>query len=327
MRVLVAGAGSIGTRHIKNLVDLGHEVYASDIKDECLKAAAPLVKGTFTSLDDALKVSPQAAFICTFSGSHIEPAIKCAQAGCHIFIEKPLSIDLNGVDELIETAERKNLITMVGCNMRFHPAVAHIKGVLDNDLSFAKRLWANLECGYYLPFAKKAYESSYMARRSLGGDIIFDVIHELDYAVWFFGEPAEVFCTKGILSGLKIDTEDYADMMIRFKSGVVCVIHMDYLQHGYSRRCKVVAEGGTVVWDFAQGNIGTVTVSNRQWQWKELSLEILYNRMYVDEIMYFTDCVLSAKETFNTLRGAVSVLKLALAADRSCYTNKWERIA
>ncbi|MBI5888757.1 MAG: Gfo/Idh/MocA family oxidoreductase [Deltaproteobacteria bacterium] len=327
MRVLVAGTGSIGTRHIKNLVELGHEVYATDINQECLKAAAPLVKGTFVSLDGALKVRPEAAFICTFSSDHIEPARKCAEAGCHIFIEKPLSMDLNGVDELIDTADSKGLVTMAGCNMRFHPAVAHIKGILDNEAAFAKKLWANLEFGYYLPFAKKDYESSYMARRSLGGNIIFDVIHELDYAVWFFGKPVEVFCSKGILSGLKIDTEDYADMMIRFKSGAVCVIHMDYLQHGYSRRCKVVAEGGTVVWDFAHGDIGAVTVNSRQWDWKEMKLEALYNRMYVDEAQYFMDCVSSAKDTFNPLKGALSVLKLALAANISCHTNKWEMVS
>lgn len=327
MKVLVVGAGSIGTRHIKNLVDLGHEVYATDINKECLKAVAPFVKGTFASLDDALKVRPDAAFICSFSSDHIKPALKCAEASSHLFIEKPLSTDLNGVDELVDMADRKKLITMVGCNMRFHPAVAHIKGILDSDHAFAKKLLANLEVGYYLPFAKKDYESSYMARRSLGGNIIFDVIHELDYAVWFFGEPVEVFCNKGILSSLKIDTEDFADMMIRFASGVVCVIHMDYLQHGYSRRCKVVAEGGTVVWDFAQGNIGTVKADSGLWDWKEMKLEILYNRMYVDEARYFMDCVSSAKESFNPLSGGLFVLKLALAANISCGTKRWERIS
>lgn len=327
MRVLVVGAGSIGMRHIKNLVALGHEVYAMDLKDECLETAEPLVTGVFSSLEKALKVNPDAAFICTFSSNHIEPALICAEKGCHLFIEKPLSINMDGTNGLIDAGEGKGLVTMVGCNMRFHPAIAHIKGVLDNNGAFVKRLWANLEVGYYLPFAKKNYESSYMARRSLGGNIIFDMIHELDYAVWFFGRPVEVFCNNGILSALKIDTGDFADFMIRFESGMVCVVHMDYLQHGYSRRCKVVAEGGTVVWDFAQGNIGEVTVDGREWQWKEIKLEVLYNRMYVDEVRYFMDCVSSGKETFNPLRSALLVIKLALAAQRSVETGKWESIS
>lgn len=327
MRVLVVGAGSIGTRHIENLVSLGHEVYAVDIKKDSLERASVLAKGAFTSLHDALKVKPDAAFICTFSSNHIEPALRCAEAGCHLFIEKPLSTDLNGVNALMDAVRVKGLISMVGCNMRFHPAIAHIKGVLDNDPAFRKKLWAGLEFGYYLPFAKKDYESSYMAKRSLGGNIIFDVIHELDYAVWFLGAPAAVFCTKGIISNLKIDTEDFADMMVRFTSGAVASIHMDYLQHGYSRRCKVVAEGGTVAWDFTHGDIGAVTVSDKEWQWKELKLEKLYNRMYVDEAKYFMDCISSQRETFNSLDGALGVLKLALSAQRSAQTGRWEEIS
>jgi predicted dehydrogenase len=326
MKILIVGAGSIGSRHLTNLHQLGHEVYAVDINDENLKKVSPLAKETFTSLDRALEVAPDAAFICTYSNGHILPARRCAEAGCHLFIEKPLSLDLNGIDALIEATDRKKLITMVGCNMRFHPAISYIQGVLARDPAFAKKLWANLEFGYYLPFAKKEYQTSYMANKNMGGNLIFDDIHELDYAVWFLGAPDEIICTKGIVSGLKIDTEDCVDMIIKFRSGVVATIHMDYLQHGYSRRCKVVCESGTITWDFTLGKIGIITVSNPRWVWKDMQLELSYNQMYLDEVKYFMDCVAARKNTFNTVRQALPVLKLALQANRSCSTNAWERM-
>ena len=327
MKVLVVGVGSIGTRHMKNLVKLGHEVYAVDFNSKKLDQIKDSVHGTYVSLHEALEVSnPDAAFICTFSNGHIEPAIECAKAGCHLFIEKPLALSLDDVDDLIRIIEDKNLISMVGCNMRFHPAISYIHSIIETNPAFFKRLWANLEFGYYLPFAKSDYKSSYMANRRMGGNLIFDGIHELDYAIWFFGEPAEVFCTKGILSNMIIDTEDYVDMLIKFRSGVACNVHMDYLQHGYSRRCKLVCDKGTIVWDFTSGKIAYTTVESKEWIWKDMDLDIYYNQMYEDEINYFINCINDSKETFNSVKDSLSVLKLALSANCSAESGVWELI-
>lgn len=325
MKILIVGAGSIGSRHLTNLHELGHEVYAVDINSENLKKVSALAKGIYTSLDKALEIAPDAAFICTYSNDHIIPAKTCAEAGCHLFIEKPLSLDLDGISALMEITDKKNLITMVGCNMRFHPAISSIQGVLAHNPAFAKKLWANLEFGYYLPFAKKEYQTSYMANKSMGGNLIFDVIHELDYAVWFLGQPIETVCTKGILSSLEIDTEDCVDMIVKFRSGAACTVHMDYLQHGYSRRCKIVCEGGTITWDFSLGRIGIITADRPEWQWKDMKVELAYNRMFVDEARYFIDCISTRTATFNSLKEALPTLRLAMAANRSCSTNRWEQ--
>ncbi|MCL7413902.1 MAG: Gfo/Idh/MocA family oxidoreductase [ANME-2 cluster archaeon] len=326
MRILIVGVGSIGKRHMENLVKLGHEVYGVDFKRESLDAVKHIASGTFESIEEALEVEPEVAFICTFSNAHIAPAIECAKAGCHIFIEKPLSLNLTDVDELIGIIDEKKLISMVGCNMRFHPGILYVHEVLAKNPYFKTKLWANLEFGFYLPFAKIDYESSYMANRSMGGNLIFDGIHELDYAAWFFGEPSEVICTKGILSDMKIDTEDYVDMILKFKSGVICNVHMDYLQHGYSRRCKVVCGEGTVVWDFATEKTGIITIVDKEWKWEDMKLELYYNQMYMDEIKYFMNCIENMKETFNTVHDSESVLRLALAANRSAESGMWEQI-
>src|SRR5574342_434119 len=112
MKVLVIGAGSIGARHLRNILTLGHEVYAVDINKERLKEVSEYSKKTFDSLDEALKVKPEVAFICTFSNDHIRPAITCAHAGCHVFIEKPLSLNLDGTDALAGAIDKKGLISM-----------------------------------------------------------------------------------------------------------------------------------------------------------------------------------------------------------------------
>lgn len=326
MKVLVVGTGSIGTRHAGNLAQLGHEVYAVDVEHRKLESVAGIARKTFSSLDAALNEKPDAAFICTHTSDHLLSALRSAEAGCHLFVEKPLSMNLEGAEELASLTEEKELVTMVGCNMRFHPAIASVHKELMSNSWFKKKLWAGLEFGFYLPFVRKDYESSYMAKSSLGGNIIFDVIHELDYAVWFFGEPEEVICSKGILSGLKIDTSDYADMIVKFNSGVVCAIHMDYLQHGYSRRCKVVCENATIQWDFESGRIGTVTSESGEWNWKRLPLKVLHSGMYLDEVRYFLDCVEKSAKTFNSIRDSIKVLKLAEAAEKSSISLVPEKV-
>lgn len=326
MLIVVVGAGSIGTRHIENLDALGHEVLAVDIDPARLASVKSRTAGVFTGLEDALQRRPRAACICTFSNRHIEPALACANAGCHLFIEKPLSCSMDSVDLLLDTVRRRGLVTMVGCNMRFHPALKFINDTLVARPVFGKRLWADLEFGFYLPFAKKDYESSYMANRRLGGNLIFDDIHEIDLAVWLMGQPREVCCSRGILSGLKIDTEDSVDMMVRFVNNAACRIHMDYLQHAYSRGCKVVCEGGTIFWDFASGRIGVSTVDQPQLSWQNMPVEMLYNQMYVDEIKHFIDAVELGSPSVNPVEDAVCALRLAAAAERSAVSNQWELV-
>jgi predicted dehydrogenase len=323
MRVLVVGTGSIGTRHINNLKSLGHEVYAVDLNPENLAKVKPLVLGAFSSLREGLRIKPEAAFICTFSNSHIGPAIECAKAGCQLFIEKPLALNMQHISDLLKIIRTKKLISMVGCNMRFHPGILHLHKLLKTDL-FKKCLLAELEFGYYLPFAKPEYRKSYQANKKLGGNLIFDDIHEIDYAVWFFGKPKKVFCTKGMCSGLKMDTEDHVEMIIEFASGVICTIHMDYLQHGYARRCKIVSEEATTVWDFTNQKIGVISRKSKKWQWIPMRVELYYNKMYLDEVRFFMNAIKMRKQPFNSVEQSLVVLKLAMAANKSCVSGEWE---
>lgn len=324
MKILIDGVGSIGARHLKNLIKLGHDVYAVDTDSEKLRKISKYTNKVFTSLSEGIKLNPDIAFICTYSNNHIAPAIKCAKAGCHLFIEKPLSTHKRGLNELIKIVKSKKLVTMVGCNMRFHPAVQRIRKYLDDDAIVGNPLWADFEFGYYLPFAKKNYRSSYISKKKLGGNIIFDGIHEIDYATWFFGKPRKVFCSKNKLSDLNMDTDDYADSIIEYKSGTIARFHSDYLQHAYSRRCKIVGDNGVLVWDFSLGILGYIKKNTRRWKFSKLKLSIYYNQMYVDEVKYFLKCVKEKKEAFNNLEYAASVLKLAFTIDRASKSRKWE---
>jgi len=327
MKILIIGAGSIGIRHLTNLKGLGYTVIVVDEMKEAREAA--LWNGAsraLPSLDRALAESPEAAFICTYSNNHITPSIECAKAGCHLLIEKPLSTTLEGISRLSGIVSQKKLITFIGCNMRFHPAIRKLKALLETGTIVGKPLWTDMEFGFYLPFAKKNYTSSYMASRKLSGGVIFDVIHELDYALWLFGDAKKVFCSISSLSPIRIRNYDTAEMIIDHKSGMRTRIHVDYLQHTYTRRCKIVGDKGTMFWDFNTQKISCFSANRKKQKHIPMKTELIHNKMFIDEIRYFFDCIKKKKNTFNNVACALRTLKTALACHESAKAGTWRRV-
>ena len=171
MKLLIIGFGSIGQRHYRNLLKLGYKnvfVYDTDktkTKNKKIK--------TIPNLNNRTLKTFGAALICNPNNKHIETAIKCAQAGCHLFIEKPLSHNLYHLDKLNKICVQNKLITLVGCNMRFHPCLKFIKRYLQNQ-QLGKIYAISHEFGYYLPYwrTNQDYRKNYAAKKSTGGGII-----------------------------------------------------------------------------------------------------------------------------------------------------------
>src|SRR6185437_15799155 len=88
----------------------------------------------FDDLNAALAEGPEVAFICNPSGLHVDVALQCVDAGCDIFVEKPLSNSLAGVERLIQLARTKSLVAMVGYQLRFHPCLKQLSSVLNQAI-------------------------------------------------------------------------------------------------------------------------------------------------------------------------------------------------
>ncbi len=306
-KILIIGVGSIGKRHYKNLLALGYEqVYVYDSNSRKIQNSKFKIQnlgmGTLEKFD--------VAFICSPNHLHIKQAMLAAKAGCHLFIEKPLSHNLLGVAMLNKICQRKKLITMVGCNLRFHPCLRFIKNYLANK-ELGKIYSIYLEFGYYLPFWRPEtdYRKNFAARRDTGGGIILDDIHEFDLAFWLnnFSPVRQSKFFYERVSNLEIETEDLSLAIFRFQNDIFASIHSDYLQQHYSRNCKVVGEKGNLEWDFHE-NVVWLKSKNRT---KKLlhPKGFVFNQTYIDEIKYFFQCVSRREQTFNNLSIASQVLK------------------
>ena len=319
LRVLVAGCGSIGRRHIRNLSSLGvKDFILCDPSPESLAKASegldnPALCGSF---ETALAHSPGAALVCTPSSMHLEMASELAGSGVHIFIEKPLSNTLEGCESLVKTVEQKGIVGMMGMCYRFHPVFQHVKNLLDSEV-LGKVYHVNYHGGHYLPdwHPYADYRKEYASRNALGGGVVLTSIHGLDNIRWLFGEVEECKAFADKVSDLDMDVEDLAVGVFRLKSGVYVNWQTDFLQRVNQHRMIIAGEKGTIRCDFIEGAIETYLVDFGKWFTGRLVYDI--NTMYVEEMKHFLECVERGVTPSTDVKEGYRTLKLALAVKSS----------
>ena len=324
MDFLVVGCGSIGQRHIRNLILLGHQVYGCEID---YKKASQVKKKykieVFEDLKKALIKKYDGALICTPTSLHIPLSLELAKAGINLFIEKPLSNNLQGIDELLEIVKKNNLVSLVGCNTRFLPSFKLVRKMIKQG-KIGKVLSVKVECGFYLPYwhPYEDYRKMYSANKSLGGGVILDDIHEIDSLMWLFGKVRKVFCYADKISNLDIDTEDIAEIFLKFESGVVAQIHLDYLQRTYRRYYEFIGEKGIIIWDYITQKVELYKEKTNQWEVFQESINTNREIMFIDEIKHFINCIKRKEQSVNDISSAKKILEVALACYESAKTER-----
>jgi predicted dehydrogenase len=248
--ILVVGAGSIGSRHARNLAAAGASVTVTDID----QSRAAQVAGIPSMPFDAPWAGHDGIVIASPTSVHRTHAEAALATGAYVLIEKPLALPTDPVDGLLAANER----IMVGFNLRLHRPVARAVGLVHEGRAgtpLAVRAWF----GSWLPDWRPEtdYRAAYSARADLGGGILLDAIHELDLLVWLLG-TGELDVVGAIVSRvgpLEIDVEDTVKALLRTPTGVPVELSLDYLSRRYRRGLEVVGTEATVRLDWATGVI------------------------------------------------------------------------
>jgi predicted dehydrogenase len=311
LRILVIGAGSIGRRHAGNLVALGAEVDLYDINRSLAQYVCADVRcRQIDDMDQALKNNRySAAIVCTPNNLHIPVAKKVVESSINVFVEKPLSNSRDGVEDLVKGVDKRGLIAMAGFNLRYEPGLQYLKKILNPE----KIAFGRLEFGSYLPSWRPGsdYRAIYSANRSMGGGIILDDVHEIDYACWLMGYPEKVTGFSGKFSDLEIDVEDTAELLFQYPDKLVN-IHCDYLQRQYFRRCRICLKDGTVFeWNYGEMVRNSDGSGYETYSYKD---EFEPNNMYIEEMKEFLSCIKTRKKPESDLENAAKVLDIALQA-------------
>lgn len=324
MKIAVVGLGSIGRRHIKNLktIDPSFEIAVLRRHSQSADAGdvADLVSCIFFEEAQALAWAPAVVVIANPAPWHIPAAMAFARGGAHVFIEKPLSVSLAGIDDLAHVCRAKNLTAMVGYVLRFSPPLIALKKAIDQGMIGAV-LSLQAHVGRYLPQWRPGgdYRDQVTARRELGGGVILELSHDIDYVRWLAGEVMEVGALAQKVSALDIDVEDLAEIHVRLKNGALAHIHLDMLDHAGRRGCRVIGSKGTLEWE-SQGADHCVRVwtgTESKWQTLYAVKDLDTNVMHIAQWRHFLDCVTRGRQPLVGLEEGARVLRIALEALRS----------
>ena len=238
--VAVIGLGSIGMRHARNLLDMGHAVRGFDPNAPLRSELKDMGGEALETRDDAFK-GAAAAVICSPNAAHLDDARTALDVDCHVLIEKPMAHTERGIEDMLAGTDKT---IAVAHNMRFHPSVEAAKKIISSG-ALGDLLWGRFVCASYLPDWRPGqdYRKNYTADASTGG-VLFDIVHEFDIANYLLG-AAETLAACASRSGhLEMDSEDIADVIIRHANGARSTLHLDYVTRPARRRADIAGTKG-----------------------------------------------------------------------------------
>jgi predicted dehydrogenase len=283
----------------------------------------------FDDLEQALAWGPDLAFICNPNSLHLPAALAAARSGCHLLIEKPLSHDLAGTDQLAAIMESQGKIGLVAYQMRFHPLLRTAREIV-GDAGIGRVLSARAERGEYMPgwHPYEDYRESYAARRDQGGGALLSQIHELDYLYWLFGLPSRLFAVGGHLTALEIDVDDVASVLMACRvdgRDIPVEVHLDYVQRPPTQTLRIIGEQGSLHVDFPSGSL--VHVREGQVHRRVDLPDFQRNQLFLDELKHFLACIEGDEQPVVSIRDGIQSLKMALAAQESLQTGQTVHLA
>ena len=336
MKILIAGLGSVGRRHLRNLIALGEKdiillrSHRATLPDDEL-AGYPVE----TDLQEALnKHAPDAIIIANPTALHLDVAIPAAQAGCHILLEKPIANSLDRVNQLQEAAQKSGSRILVGFQFRYHPTLRKSRELIQQG-ALGQVLTVHVHWGEYLPqwHPWEDYRQSYAARSDLGGGVIVTLTHPLDYLRFIVGEVDALWSFNGHLSPLDLDVEDIAEIGLTFANGTLGGVHLNYVQRPPVHRMEIVGTNGTLRWDNADGVLHFYKLPAPFGSYSDNppapAIESFpppegfdRNQLFVEQTRHFLEVVRGESEPVCTLEDGIQALRLALAAKESASTRQ-----
>ena len=335
MKFLIAGLGSIGRRHFRNLIALGEkEIILLRTRKGTLPDDELAGYPVETNIPEALQNhKPEAVIVANPTSMHLDVAIPAAEAGCHILIEKPVSHSLERLDVLQKAAEKSGAKILVGFQFRYHPTLNKARELIQSD-SLGKILTVHVHWGEYLPqwHPWEDYRQSYAARADLGGGVIVTLTHPLDYLRFLLGDVESLWSFNGHVSPLEIDVEDSAEIGLKFGNGAVGGVHVNYFQRPPVHRLEIIGTDGTLRWDNADGILHFYQYPASFGSYSDHppapTLESFSppegferNQLFLAQTHHFIDVVRGKAEPVCHLKDGIEALRLALAAYQSQETG------
>jgi predicted dehydrogenase len=326
--VLVVGVGSIGLRHLRCFQTTGRAAVSFCEVNQTLRAQVAKeyqIDRHYGDLDSALADRPDAAVIATPAHLHIPVAIRLAEAGADLLLEKPLSTSLDGIDRLQEVLRRRNLKSAVAYVMRANPVLREMKDAIASG-RFGRPLQVVSVAGQHFPTYRPAYREIYYKDRATGGGAIQDAMtHVLNASEWLVGpiERITVDAAHQRLDGVEV--EDTVHAMTRH--GTVLGSHsLNQHQAPLEMTITVICDGGTARFEGHLSRWRWMSAPDTPWH-DQPHEPLTRDTPFLSQANAFLDYLEDRAPPLCTLEEGIQTLRVNLAALASADQGNWQTVA
>ena len=315
IKVLIVGFGSIGKRHLSVIQESLPSAEKLVLKRSIL-TTEQIAGVSFTSNEEkAILFKPEIAVIANPAPFHIDIATKLAKNGCHLLIEKPVALLDGDANPLMDVIRSKGVVCQVGYNLRYFQSLRKYKHLIDEGVT-GKVHSIRCEVGQYLPSWRPGtdYRNGVSAQKFLGGGVLNELSHEIDYLQWIFGEINWVRGWCGKVSDLEIDVEDLASITMGLKhpsasDESIATLALDFIRHDRTRHCTVIGSQGTLKWDGTDGSVLLFRRDSSGWQ-NLFSSPNEVDKSYHLQWQDFINCIKDNTSPMVNLKVAMQVVRI-----------------
>lgn len=334
-RILVLGAGSIGKRHLGNLVlfDVKHLAVVEPRADRQKEVREKFVDVAVysTAAEAYQKEKFDGVVVATPTAMHVTDTRQALEHGADVLLEKAISNISANVPEIIRLAAEKKKILFVGYTYRFWPPLKKVEEILRSG-RLGQVYASRIIFSEYLPdwHPWEDYRTWYMARKDLGGGELSDESHAIDFARWLFGEITEVGGWNGQISRLEMTTDDFATLIARHESGMISSIHLDCFGRWRKKEMEIFAEKGTLIWKFPMppespdNSIEIFWGDEKRQERFDFTNE--RNEMFIYEMAHFLDCMEHHRQPIVDGADALRTLRVVEAVVESTNTKRFKSL-
>lgn len=327
----VIGFGDVGQTMTRKL----HEWGLAEIIGACNRGAEKLVVardefGLKTTHDPRELCEWDLDFVLVTSTSyaHHEHVTAAAEAGLHMLVEKPIALNLKDADEMIEAAEKKDLITVVNYTLRFQPSYQRMKEIVDSgELGEVMSITCYTSRGYGL-YGSGARHRAIVESGESGGWLVHHACHMVDLAIWMAGDVETAYC-RSQTTVPEGDTPEVIWALLALANGGTAVIG-DSVAAIRQRIVTVIGTGGTMeIMRTPQGDVLHMRHEKRgHIDWSRYDDDILgYGTPQHEQALKdFIECLNAKKKSTNDLRSGRASLAVCLAMEESRNTGKIVRV-
>ena len=278
---LIVGSGNIAYKHCKNIRSIDQRCHIT----LCKRSNSPYDKNIesmcnekINKIDDCKpKKSSSIAIIASPASFHIDDAIILHSKGFNLLIEKPLSDNLNKINELMKISLSSRLKILIGYNFRYSKILKKAKEIMQQGiLGHITEVKIHVETNFTKWRKHIDPKKSVTASVALGGGVLHELSHEPDYLSYLFGKPSSVLVIDVSNNIFDIDTS--VTSIFKYDNNMTVKMHQDIYSKNELRYCIIMGQKMSMHIDLIDNKIQLLSQNNNE------VISCSSEEMYIDEL-------------------------------------------